>query len=155
MSAPKLTVPRQIYRLARLHHVHDAWPCGQRGAADDTLDVGPERLALRTVLRCGQGAHLQRTQRRSGTTCPGPADGWYEWKPLANAPKPPYYIHVTDNAPLFGIPMAANRPMGAARSKTFNLTVMTHPAQRKKVHPPLVPRHYFPRGIIPGRWPNN
>ncbi|GAB1845685.1 hypothetical protein MyNCGM683_05080 [Achromobacter xylosoxidans] len=33
-----------------------------------------------------------------------PADGWYEWKPLADGPKPPkqpYFVHATDNSPLF------------------------------------------------------
>lgn len=31
-----------------------------------------------------------------------PADGWYEWKPLGDGPKPPkqpYFIHAKDNAP--------------------------------------------------------
>lgn len=33
-----------------------------------------------------------------------PTDGWYEWKPLHDKPKPPkqpYFIHAADGAPLF------------------------------------------------------
>ncbi|WP_116793118.1 SOS response-associated peptidase family protein [Achromobacter dolens] len=52
-----------------------------------------------------------------------PADGWYEWKPLADGPKPPkqpYYIHATDNAPLFFAGLSNWQPDALAK---FGATV--------------------------------
>ncbi|MFY1912752.1 SOS response-associated peptidase [Achromobacter xylosoxidans] len=57
-----------------------------------------------------------------------PADGWYEWKPLADGPKPPkqpYYIHATDNAPLFFAGLSNWRP-GADKDEAHGFALVTN-----------------------------
>ncbi|MCI1839185.1 MAG: SOS response-associated peptidase [Achromobacter ruhlandii] len=59
-----------------------------------------------------------------------PADGWYEWKPLAVGPKPPkrpYYIHATDNAPLFFAGLSNWRP-DAEKDEAHGFAIVTNDA---------------------------
>lgn len=57
-----------------------------------------------------------------------PADGWYEWMPLGDGPKPPkqpYYIHATDNAPLFFAALSDWRP-GAEKDEAHGFAIVTN-----------------------------
>lgn len=59
-----------------------------------------------------------------------PADGWYEWMPLGDGPKPPkqpYYIHATDNAPLFFAALSDWRP-GAEKDEAHGFAIVTNDA---------------------------
>lgn len=59
-----------------------------------------------------------------------PADGWYEWKPLADGPKPPkqpYYIHATDEAPLFFAGLS-NWRQDAEKDEAHGFAIVTNDA---------------------------
>ncbi|CCH09463.1 hypothetical protein NH44784_055201 [Achromobacter xylosoxidans NH44784-1996] len=59
-----------------------------------------------------------------------PADGWYEWKPLADGPKPakqPYYIHAADDAPLFFAGLSNWRP-DAEKDEAHGFAIVTNDA---------------------------
>lgn len=59
-----------------------------------------------------------------------PADGWYEWKPLDDSPKPPkqpYYIHAKDGAPLFFAALSAWRA-GAEKDEAHGFAIVTNDA---------------------------
>jgi len=58
-----------------------------------------------------------------------PADGWYEWMPLADGPKAPtqpYYIH--GDGPLYFAALTAWRP-GAELDKAHGFAIVTNDAQ--------------------------
>lgn len=57
-----------------------------------------------------------------------PADGWYEWKPLGDGPKPPkqpYFIHAKDNAPLFFAGLSDWKP-GAEKDEAHGFAIVTN-----------------------------
>ncbi|MBN9642907.1 MAG: SOS response-associated peptidase [Achromobacter sp.] len=57
-----------------------------------------------------------------------PADGWYEWKPLGDGPKPPkqpYFIHAKDNAPLFFAGLSDWTP-GAEKNEAHGFAIVTN-----------------------------
>lgn len=59
-----------------------------------------------------------------------PADGWYEWKPLDDSPKPPkqpYYIHAKDDAPLYFAALSAWRA-GAEKDAAHGFAIVTNDA---------------------------
>lgn len=59
-----------------------------------------------------------------------PADGWYEWKPLADGPKPPkqpYFIHAKDNAPLFFAGLS-DWKSGAEKDEAHGFAIVTNDA---------------------------
>lgn len=59
-----------------------------------------------------------------------PADGWYEWKPLGDGPKPPkqpYFIHAKDNAPLFFAGLSDWKP-GAEKDEAHGFAIVTNDA---------------------------
>lgn len=59
-----------------------------------------------------------------------PADGWYEWKPLADSTKPPkqpYFIHSKDDAPLFFAGLSDWKP-GAEKDEAHGFAIVTNDA---------------------------
>ncbi|ANY18486.1 SOS response-associated peptidase [Bordetella pseudohinzii] len=59
-----------------------------------------------------------------------PADGWYEWKPLADRPKPPkqpHYIHAADGAPLYFAALSNWRP-DAEKDEVHGFAIVTNDA---------------------------